>query len=45
MVDGVHGAMDYVVRVVVVEHKSVLEYVTILLLPVKEIIAQGLIVV
>ena len=41
MVDGVHGAMDHVVRHVQEEHKSALEYVTILLLPVVEVIAQG----
>ena len=42
MVDGVHGAMDHVVRHVEEEqeHKSVLECVMILLLPVEEIIAQ-----
>ena len=40
MVDGVHGAMDRVVRHVEEEHKSVLECVMILLLPVEEIIAQ-----
>ena len=45
MVIGVHGRMDHVVRVVVVEHDNVLEYVTILLLPVEEMAAQGQIVV
>ena len=45
MVDGVHGAMDRVVRHVEEEHKSILECVTILLLPVEEVIAQGQIVV
>ena len=40
MVDGVHGALDHVVRHVEKENKSVLEYVTILLLPVEENIAQ-----
>ena len=44
MVTGVHGGMDHVVRVVVVEHDDVLEYVMILLLPVEEMIAQGQIV-
>ena len=38
MVDGVHGDMDHVVRHVVVEHNSVLEDVTILHLPVEEMI-------
>ena len=41
MVDGVHGAMDNVVRHVEEEHRNVVEYVTILFLPVEEIIAQG----
>ena len=45
MVDGVHGGMGHVVRVVVVEHDNVLEHVTILLVPVEEIIAQGQIVI
>ena len=45
MVAGVHGAMDHVVRVVVMEHDNVLEYVTILLLPVEEMAAQGQVVV
>ena len=40
MVDGVHGAIDHVVRHVEEEHRSVLEYVTILLLLVEESIAQ-----
>ena len=44
MVDGVHGGMDHVVRVVVVEHDTVLECVKILLLPVEEMAAQGQIV-
>ena len=45
MVAGVHGGMDHVVRVVVVEHDNVLECVTILLLPVEEMAAQGQVVV
>ena len=45
MVVGAHGGMDHVVRVVVVEHDNVLEYVTILLLPVEEMAAQGQILV
>ena len=45
MVDGVHGGMDHVVRVVVVEHNNVPEYVTILHLPVVEMTAQGQVVV
>ena len=44
MVDGVHGGMDHVVRVVVVEHVNILEHVTILFLPVEEMAAQGQIV-
>ena len=44
MVDGAHGAMDHVVKHVEEEHKNVIEYVTILLLPVEEMIAQGQIV-
>ena len=45
MVDGVHGGMEHVVSVVVVEHDNVLECVIILLLPVEEMAAQGQIVV
>ena len=45
MVDGVHGFMDHVVRVVVVEHDNLLEHVTILHLPVEGMNAQGQIVV
>ena len=41
MADGVHGGMDHVVRVVVVGHDNVLEYVTILLLPVEEMIVMA----
>ena len=42
MVDGVHGGMrDHVVGVVMVEHDSVLECVTILYLPVEESLAQA----
>ena len=41
MVDGVHGGMDHVVRVVVVEHDNVLECVTILLLPVEEMVVMA----
>ena len=41
MVDGVHGDMDHAVRVVVVEHNSVLEDVTILHLPVEEVIVMA----
>ena len=41
MVDGVHGGMDHVVRVVVVEHDNVLECVTILHLPVEEVIVMA----
>ena len=41
MVNGVHGSMDHVVRVVVVEHDSVIEHVTILHLPVEEMAVRG----
>ena len=40
MVDGVHGAMDHVVRVVVVEYNNVLECVVILPLCVEEMIVM-----
>ena len=41
MVDGVHGDMDHVVRVVVVEYNSVLEDVTIRHLPVEVVIVMA----
>ena len=40
MVDGAHGHMDHVVRHVVEEHKGRLEDVTILHLPVVEIVVM-----
>jgi len=44
MVDGVHGhVLGHVVRHVVVEHKNGVEDVTILHLPVKEMIVRGMI--
>ena len=41
MVDGVHGGMDHVVRIVVVEHEDVLECVIILQLPVEEMVVMA----
>ena len=41
MVDGVHGDMEHVVRVVVVGQDSVLECVTILHHPVEEVIVMA----
>ena len=38
MVNGVHGSIDHVVGDVVVEHENVIDCVTILHLPVEEII-------